>query len=398
MRIALVAGETSGDLLGAGLIRAIRARVPHATFEGIAGPRMIEAGCEALFPAERLAVMGVAEVLARLRELRAIRAALLRRLSANPPDVFVGIDAPEFNLGLEARLRAAGVRTAHYVSPQVWAWRRGRLRGIARSVDVMLTLFPFEAAFYEEHGVPVRFVGHPLADLIPDHADQGAARDALGVARAGPVIAILPGSRVSEVGRLADVFVRTAAWCSERRPELRFLTPLVDERTRALFDDALKGHPGLPLTLVEGRSREVMAAADAVLLASGTATLEAMLLNRPMVVAYRMARLSYWLARRLLYVNRYSIPNLLAGEDLVPEFIQDAAQPATMGAALLAWLDDQGRSERVHARFSELHAALRCGADERAADAVLELARPDRGAATAGVVAAGRRDRTPGAA
>lgn len=396
MRIALVAGETSGDLLGAGLIRAIRARVPYARFEGIAGPRMIEAGCEALYPAERLAVMGVAEVLARLRELRAIRADLQRRLIADPPDVFVGIDAPEFNLGLEARLRAAGVRTAHYVSPQVWAWRRGRLRGIARSVDLMLTLFPFEATFYEEHGIPVRFVGHPLADLIPDRADRGAARDALGIAGDGPVIAILPGSRASEVGRLAEVFVRTAAWCHERRPELRFVTPLVDGKTRALFEQALQGHAGLSLEIIEGRSREAMAAADAVLLASGTATLEAMLLNRPMVVAYRMSRLSYWLARRLLYIDRYSIPNLLAGGDIVPEFIQDAARPEAMGAALLAWLDDHGRSERMQARFSVLHAALRCGADERAADAVLGLAMPGPGAA--GAVREMRCDRTTGAA
>lgn len=375
MRIGLVAGETSGDMLGAGLIQAIRARIPDAVFEGVAGPRMVAAGCRLLYPAERLAVMGLVEVLGRYRELHAMRADLVRHFRSDPPDVFVGIDAPEFNLGLEARLKTAGIRTAHYVSPQVWAWRRNRLRTISRSVDLILTLFPFEAAFYEEHGVPVRFVGHPLADAIASEIDPAAARAALGLPAAGPLIALLPGSRESEVKRLGEIFVRTARWCLERRADLRFAVPLVNPATRSLFEAALASAPDLPLTVIEGRSLEVMAAADAVLLASGTATLEAMLLKRPMVVAYRMAPMTHWLAKRLVYIDRYSIPNLLAGERIVPEFIQNAARPDALGAALLAYLDDPARALAVHDRFAELHEALRQDANERAAEAVLGLAR-----------------------
>lgn len=373
MRIGLIAGEASGDNLGAGLIRAIRARLPSATFEGVAGPRMIAEGCRALYPAERLAIMGVVEILGHYRELHAMRADLLRHFSADPPAVLIGIDAPEFNLGLEARLKAAGVRTVHYVSPQVWAWRRGRLRTISRSVDLMLTLFPFEAAFYEEHGVPVRFVGHPLADAIPMESDRGAARSALGLPAAAPLIALLPGSRVSEVRRLADLFLRTARWCLERHPALRFIAPMAGAETRRLFETALERVPVPGLTLCEGQSHQAMTAADAILLASGTATLEAMLLKRPMVVAYRMGRVSYWLARRLLYVDRYAIPNLLAGDRLVPEFIQDDASPEAMGTRLLEYLERPSLADAAHARFAELHRELRRGADDRAAEAVLEL-------------------------
>lgn len=395
MRIGLVVGEASGDILGAGLMRAIRARVPQASFEGVAGPRMAALGCRVLHSSERLSVMGLVEVLGHYRELHAMRADLVRHFRAEPPDVFVGIDAPEFNLGLEARLKAAGIRTAHYVSPQVWAWRRGRLRTIARSVDLMLTLFPFEAGFYGEHGVPVRFVGHPLADAIPGESDRGAARAALGLPAEGEIIAMLPGSRQSEVSRLAEVFVRTARWCLAHRPGLRFAVPLVNAGTRRLFEAALAGDPGLPLTLFDGRSREVMAAADAVLLASGTATLEAMLLKRPMVVAYRMAPATHWLAKRLIYIDRYSIPNLLAGERLVPEFIQGAARPEAMGAELLAYLEDPRRAAAMHARFTELHEAIRRNADERAAEAVLELA--GRGRLEPGSAAAADAPRMPAA-
>lgn len=375
MRIGLVAGETSGDMLGAGLIQAVRARVPDAVFEGVAGPRMVAAGCRLLYPAERLAVMGLVEVLGRYRELYAMRADLVRHFHSDPPDVFIGIDAPEFNLGLEARLKTAGIRTAHYVSPQVWAWRRRRLRTIARSVDLMLTLFPFEATFYEEHGVPVRFVGHPLADAIASEIDRDAARKALSLPVEGELIALMPGSRQSEVRRLGGLFLRTARWCLEHRPDLRFAVPLVDAGTRDLFETALAREPGLPLTVFDGRSLEVMAAADAVLLASGTATLEAMLLKRPMVVAYRMAAMTHWLAKRLVYIDRFSIPNLLAGERIVPEFIQNAARPDALGAALLAYLDQPARATAVHDRFAALHESLRRDANERAADAVLELAR-----------------------
>lgn len=373
LRVALVAGETSGDMLGAGLIRALRAQVPDAAFEGVAGPQMIAAGCRAWYPMERLSVMGLVEVLGRYRELRALRADLLRRLRADPPDVFVGIDAPDFNLGLEKRLRAAGIPTVHYVSPTVWAWRRGRLRTIARAVDLMLTLFPFEADFYREHAVAVRYVGHHLADAIPDHTDARAARAALSLPEAGELIALLPGSRESEVGRLAEVFVQAAHWCAQRRPGVRFAAPFVSRATRAQFEAALARHPGLACTLFDGRSREVMAAADAVLLASGTATLEAMLLKRPMVVAYRLAPLSYWLIRRLLYVDRFALPNLLAGEMLVPEFVQEAATPESLGQALLDQLAAPERTRQLQERFGALHRTLRQDANERAAEAVLAL-------------------------
>lgn len=361
-------------MIGAGLIRSLRARVPDAVFEGVAGPLMIAAGCHAWQPMERLSVMGLVEVLGRYRELRALRAELIRRLCADPPDAFVGIDAPDFNLGLEARLRAAGIPTVHYVSPTVWAWRRGRLQTIARAVDLMLTLFPFEAEFYREHAVAVSYVGHHLADAIPEHTDTRAARAALGLEEAGELIALLPGSRESEVGRLAEVFVQAAHWCAQRRPGVRFAAPFASRATRAQFEAALARHPGLSCALFDGRSREVMAAADAMLLASGTATLEAMLLKRPMVVAYRLAPLTYWLARRLLYIKRYALPNLLAGEALVPEFVQKAATPAALGAALLDLLAaPPERTRQLQARFGELHRALRRDANERAAEAVLAL-------------------------
>lgn len=361
-------------MLGAGLIRALRARIPDAVFEGVAGPRMIAAGCRAWHPMERLSVMGLVEVLGRYRELRALRADVLGRLRADPPDVFVGIDAPDFNLGLETRLKAAGIPTVHYVSPTVWAWRARRLRKIARADDLVLTLFPFETAIYERHGIAARCVGHPLADAIPPGGgDRMAARAALGLPAAGRLIALLPGSREGEVRRLSELFVAAARWCRERRPELRFAAPLVSPELRDIFTAALAAAPELPVTLFEGRAREVMAAADAVLLASGTATLEAMLLQRPMVVAYRLAPLTYWLARRLLYIDRFALPNLLAGEDLVPEFIQDAATPAAIGAALLESLDAAEQSGRLRGRFAELHAMLRRDADAQAAEAVLAL-------------------------
>lgn len=381
LRIGLVAGEASGDLLGEGLIRAIRARAPEAVFEGVAGPRMIAAGCRALYPMERLSVIGLIEVLGRYRELHAMRAQLAAHFVANPPDVFIGIDAPDFNLGLEARLKAHGIPAVHYVSPTVWAWRRNRLRKIGASIDLMLALFPFESALYEEKGIPVRYVGHPFADAIPLEVDARAARAALGLPPDGELLALLPGSRESEVRGLAPDFIGAARWCLERRPGLRFAAPMVNERVRALFEQALAADPGLPITLFDGRAREVMAAADAVLLASGTAALEAMLLQRPMVVAYRVSPITWWLGRCLLYVDTYSMPNLLAGEKVAPEFIQDAATPAALGAALLAYLEDPAQARRVRERFAHLHEQLRQGANERAAEAVLALAAGVKGAA-----------------
>ncbi|HKJ10567.1 MAG TPA: lipid-A-disaccharide synthase, partial [Gammaproteobacteria bacterium] len=323
IRIGIVAGEPSGDLLAADLMRAVHERVPDAVFEGVAGPRMIEAGCRALYPLERLSVMGLVEPLKHLPGLLKMRRGLRRHFMAERPDLFIGVDAPDFNLSLEASLKAAGIPTVHYVSPSVWAWRRYRLHKIARAVDRMLTLFPFEADFYREHGVRVSFVGHPLADLIPADIDSRAARRDLGLAEQGPLIALLPGSRESEVARLAQPFVETAAWCLKRRPELRFVAAFASAATRQLFEQAqARWAPSLPITLIDGRSREAMCAADAVLLASGTATLEALLLKRPMVVAYRLAPLTYWLARRLVRTRYYSLPNLLAGRRLVPEITQ----------------------------------------------------------------------------
>lgn len=375
LRIGVVAGEASGDLLGEGLIGALQERVPDVRFEGIAGPRMVERGCTALYPMERLAVMGLVEVLGRYRELHAIRARLAHHFVVEPPAVFVGIDSPDFNLGLEARLKSAGVPTVHYVSPTVWAWRKGRLKTIQRAVDMMLTLFPFEAAFYEARSLPVRYVGHPLADVIPLETDAATARESLGLPLSGEVVALLPGSRENEVRRLAAVFAGAARWCAERRPGVRFVSPLANAAARGIFEGALAQQPGPPVTLIDGRSREVMAAADVVLLASGTAALEAMLLKRPMVAAYRLNPVSHGLIRRLSYIEHYTLPNLLAAEPLVPEFIQSRATPEALGAAVLDFLEHPGRLQQLRERFTELHHALRRDANQRAAEAVLEVAK-----------------------
>lgn len=377
MRIALVAGELSGDLLGAGLIRALRRRYPQAVFEGIAGPGMLAAGCSGLFPLERLSVMGLVEVLRHLPELLRIRRALLARWRADPPDVFIGIDAPDFNLPLARRLRAGGVRTAHYVSPSVWAWRQGRVRGIARSVDLMLALFPFEERFYRDHAVPVACVGHPLADEIPLVSDRAAARAALAVTAAGPVLAVLPGSRHGEVGRLGPDFIAAAQGLAERHPGLQVLLPCATPALRAQLEAQLRAAQAQSLVrLVDGRAREVLAAADLALVASGTATLEAMLVGRPLVMAYRIAPLTYAIARRLMKIDRFALPNLLAGRDLVPEFIQDAATPAALCAALDAWLTEPARAQAVCAEFARLHAELRRDASEAAATALGALLGP----------------------
>ncbi|MEQ6342639.1 MAG: lipid-A-disaccharide synthase [Gammaproteobacteria bacterium] len=379
IRIGIVAGEASGDLLGAGLIRAIKARFPDAVIEGIAGPAMIAQGATALYPLERLSVMGIVEVLGRFRELHAMRASLLRHFLENPPDVFVGIDAPDFTLGLERKLKDAGIPTVHYVSPSVWAWRQWRIRKIARSTDLMLTLLPFEARFYEEHHVPVRFVGHPLAEMIPPLADPQAARAALGLPSRGEIVALLPGSRMSEINFLAAIFIQAAVWCVRQRPGLQFVIPLATPATRERFTEILNSvAPDLPVTVFEGRSREVMAAADVVLLASGTATLEAMLLKRPMVMAYRLAPLTYWLAKRLVKIPYFSLPNLLAAKPLVPEFIQDAATPENLGHAILDYLIHPASAVALQETFAGIHASLRQGADQQAADAVLSLISPNK--------------------
>ena len=371
---AIVAGEASGDILGAGLIRSLRLRYPNARFVGIGGDEMIAEGFHSLVPMERLSVMGLVEVLGRIRELFDIRARLMNYLLATPPDVVIGIDSPDFTLGIERRCRDAGIPTAHYVSPSVWAWRQKRIFTIAKSVNLMLTLFPFEARFYEEHGASVAFVGHPLADRIPMMPDTAGARQSLGLLEDAPVLAILPGSRGGEVERLGTLFLEAARWIQGRRPDLQLVIPCVnrdrEKQVRALVE-ALDVK--LAVTIVRGRSREVMASSDVVLLASGTATLEAMLLKKPMVVGYRLSRVSYALVSRLVKVPYVALPNLLAKEQLVPELLQDDASPESLGEAVLERLENESERARLTAAFSQLHEQLRQGADEQSAAAISAL-------------------------
>lgn len=376
-RIAIVAGEISGDRLGAGLIAAVRARRPDVQFAGIAGPAMQAAGCEAWAASEELAVMGLAEVVRHLPRLRRVMQRLEQRLAANPPDLYIGIDAPDFNLRVERRVRRAGLRTVHYVSPSVWAWRPGRVQVLQEACDHVLCLLPFEADFLRGHGVPATFVGHPLADQLPADPDRSGARQALGLPTGGPVIAILPGSRAGELERLGPVFAATAAWLAARVPGLTAVvpmaTPALRRRFAGLWNAGATG--GADVRLLDGQAQDAMAAADVVLLASGTATLEAMLINRPMVVAYRLAPVTYGLlkALRLVRVEHFALPNLLAGERLVPELLQAAANPAALGAEILHWLEAPDDRERLRQRFTQLGSVLRRQASERAAEVVLGM-------------------------
>ena len=362
MRIGIVAGESSGDILGAGLIRAIRARVPGARFVGVAGPEMLAAGCESLYPAETLSVMGLAEVLKHLPRLLSVRRSLRQHFLADPPDVFIGIDSPDFNLGLELKLRQAGIPTVHYVSPSVWAWRPGRIFKVGRAADLTLALLPFEPPLYAKHGFKAEFVGHPLADALAARPQRETLRAGLHLPVEGRVVALLPGSRFTEVERLGKLFLDTAQWLATRRPDVRFVVPAATPALNQLLKRLARSYgPDLPVTLVEGHSREVMGAADVVLLASGTATLEAMLLGCPMVVAYRLAPLSHAIIRglRLLKIPYVALPNLLAGRELVPEFLQSRATPEFMGEALLTLLEDPvaraAQSEGFRALAGVLH-------------------------------------------
>ena len=370
IRVALVAGEASGDILGSGLMQAIKQRHPDAEFIGVGGARMEAEGLKSYFPMERLAVMGLVEVLGRLFELLRRRRQLARDLIAAKPDVFIGIDAPDFNLGLELKLRRAGIKTVHYVSPSVWAWRQKRVLKIREACDLMLTLFPFEAQFYDEHQVPVRFVGHPLADAIPQQTDRAAAREALDLPQDEPVVALMPGSRGGEVARLGELFLDAAIRLRALRPGIHFLLPCATPERREQLEQMLAGRD-LPLTLLNGRSHEALAACDAVLIASGTATLEALLYKRPMVVAYRVAPLTYRILKRLVKSPYISLPNLLAERLLVPELIQDAATPEALAQAV-APLIDGGQVQTEG--FDVIHRALRRDASVSAADAVLKLA------------------------
>lgn len=366
--VALVAGEASGDILGSGLMRALKACHPDVRFIGVGGPLMEAEGLVSYFPMERLAVMGLVEVLGRLRELLKRRKELIQTLIAEKPDVFIGIDAPDFNLTIELKLRQAGIKTVHYVSPSVWAWRQKRVLKIREGCDLMLTLLPFEAKFYEEKGVPVRFVGHPLADTIPLEADRQAARTALGLGE-GPLVALMPGSRGGEVERLGALFLDAAERLRERVPGVRFVSPCANPSRRAQLEQMLQGRD-LPLTLLDGRSHEALAACDAVLIASGTATLEALLYKRPMVVAYRLAPLTYWILKRMVKSPYVSLPNLLAQRLLVPELLQDAATSDAL-AQTLAPLVTDGTQQTDS--FDQIHRTLRRDASNQAADAVLAL-------------------------
>jgi len=375
--IVLVAGETSGDNLGAHLIEALRIRLPGARFAGIAGPRMIAAGCEAWQRAEDLAVMGLFEIIPHLPRLLRVRRELRARVLAERPDVYVGVDAKEFNLRLAPQLKARSIRTVQYVSPQIWAWRQGRVKTIGRAVDLVLCLLPFEKRFYDEHGVRAVFVGHPLADQIPMHLDPLAARAALGLEREGAYIALLPGSRQGEVARLSPDFAATVAWLQRQRPGLKFIAALANDAARRTFTAALDA-AGVRerVTLVDGNAQQVMAASDVVLLASGTATLEAMLVKRPMVVAYRLSALTTFLLKtlKLFKAPFFAQPNLLAGRQVVPEYFNDEVRADVLGPAVLMQFERADRDQLVQT-FAAIHQTLRRDASASAAEAIVELLR-----------------------
>jgi len=369
--IGIVAGEASGDLLGAQLIVALHQRRPELRFEGIAGPRMIAAGASALYPMEKLAVRGYVEVLRHYREIAGIRTSLARHFIASPPALFIGIDAPDFNLDLEIKLRSTNVKTLHYVSPSIWAWRGGRIKKINRAVDRMLCVFPFETDIYDKAGVAATYVGHPLADLLANYPARDVAREKLGIRAAEQVVALLPGSRVSELESMADLFVAAAFRMQAAHPQLEFVAPLVNQVTRGIFEAALSRQPPMRIKLIEGQSHEAMVAADAVLVASGTATLEAALLGRPMVITYKMPRVSWWLMNSRRYQPWVGLPNILAREFVVPELLQDDATPETLAQAMLELLGDDVRRAGIESRFKKMGNELRCNAAQRAADTVL---------------------------
>jgi lipid-A-disaccharide synthase len=375
LTIALVAGEASGDQLGAALIARLKVKYPRARFVGIGGKQMQATDMEVWWDANELAVMGLFEVLSHLPRLLKIRRELTRRLSALKPNVFIGIDAPDFNLGMEIKLRKRGIRTVHYVSPTVWAWREKRVRKIKRAVDLVLCLFPFEPAFFNNHGVPATYVGHPMADQISPEQDPCSARSALGLEPDSTTIALLPGSRVGEVSRLAEPMLEAARLLSSQRSGLQFVSAMANKNVRAVFEKAMEKLLFSQVKLVDQEPRKVMAAADVVMCASGTATLETMLVNRPMVMTYQVSASTYQLAK-LLSASKpdlFSLPNILAGEALVPELIQQYATGENLVREVSRWLDDEESRNSLRDRFLELHAALRCDASEKAAEAISNL-------------------------
>jgi lipid-A-disaccharide synthase len=375
MKIGLVAGEASGDVLGAGLIRAVREQIPDAVFEGVAGPEMAAAGCEQWEPSDSLAVMGIVEPLAHIPRLLRLRRELARRWRASPPDVFVGIDAPEFNLGLEKKLRKAGIKTAHYVSPSIWAWRPGRVKKVKKAADTVLCILPFEPGLYEKHGVNAVFVGHPKAYEAPEVVDTEAARNRLGLG-AGEVVAVMPGSRSGEVSRIGGIVAAAAKEIAITRPGIRFVTPVAMPKLRPLIEQQLRvAGVEKQFILLDGDSALAMSAADVVLQASGTAVLEAALLRKPTVATYRVSKLTYWIAKWLVKLEHFTLPNLLTEKPLVPEFIQQSALPGPIAGEVVALLDDPERRRSISERFDRLRAELALAADQHAADSIIELAR-----------------------
>ncbi|HDN2509896.1 TPA: lipid-A-disaccharide synthase [Providencia rettgeri] len=376
LTIGLVAGETSGDILGAGLIRALKEQVPNARFVGVAGPLMQAEGCEAWYEMEELAVMGIVEVLGRLPRLLSIRKDLTQRFTQLQPDIFVGIDAPDFNITLEGRLKAKGIKTIHYVSPSVWAWRQKRVFKIGRSTHLVLAFLPFEKAFYDRFDVPCRFIGHTMADAIPLNPDKLAARERLGIPEKAKCLALLPGSRHSEVEMLSADFLQTAQILQQRFPDLHIVVPLVNAKRRQQFDTIkATAAPELSVHILDGQARDAMIAADATLLASGTAALECMLTKCPMVVGYRMKPFTFWLAKRLVKTPYVSLPNLLAEKEIVKELLQEECQPEKLAQELLPLLEGGKRVDELKETFLHLHQLIRCDADKQAAQAVLDLVR-----------------------
>jgi len=374
VRVAMVAGEASGDLLASHLIQALKAKLPNAVFYGVGGPKMLGQGFKAWHPLEKLAVRGYVEVLKHYREISAIRKDLKRRLLADPPDVFIGVDAPDFNLDLEKALKQRGIPSIHYVSPSIWAWRGKRIHKIGAAVSRILALFPFEPELYKKQGIPVTYVGHPLADILPLEDGRNAARELLALSSQQPVFALLPGSRQSELHFMADTFIATAREIHKSLPNALFLVPMATRETRLLFESALYRCDArdLPIRMLFGHAHEAMMAADAVLVASGTATLEAALLKRPMAIVYKMAPFSHRLMRRMGYLPYVGLPNILAGRFVVPEFIQDDATPENLAQALLNFYADKATCARISDVFFDIHLQLKQNTAEKAAVAILD--------------------------
>ncbi len=374
VRVAMVAGEASGDLLASHLIQALKAKLPNAEFYGIGGPKMLGQGFKAWHPLEKLAVRGYVEVLKHYREISSIRNDLKRRLLADPPDIFIGVDAPDFNLALEKSLKQGGIPSIHYVSPSIWAWRGKRIHKIGAAVSRILALFPFEPIMYEKHGIPVSYVGHPLADILPLEDGRNKARELLGLSAQQPIFALLPGSRQSELQYMADTFISTAREINKKLPSALFLVPLATRETRLLFETALYRCDArdLPIRLLFGHAHDAMMASDAVLVASGTATLEAALLKRPMAIVYKMASFSYLMMRRMGYLPYVGLPNILAGKFVVPEFIQHDATPENLAQVLLNFYADKASCARISEVFREIHLQLKQNTAEKAASAILD--------------------------